>query len=104
MDRGRIVALDTPKNLVRNLPVPYEIRVNTENGHSFEGLVSLTAVKEVVHDGDGTIRLRSADAASTIPALVQWANDSGARLTHLEVTPANLEEVFLTFTGREFRE
>ncbi len=104
MDRGRIVALDTPRELVRALPVPYEITIVTENGHRPDGLGRLTAVKDVIPSGDGAIRLRSSDAAATIPALMQWANDSGVRLTHLEVTPANLEEVFLTLTGREFRE
>ena len=104
MDRGRIVAMDTPRNLVRALPVPYEVRVATDNGYRPDGLASLVAVTEVVEDDDGGFRLRSSDAAATMPALMDWAARSGVRLTHLEVTPANLEDVFLSLTGRALRD
>ena len=103
MDRGRIVAMDTPRNLVRALPVPYEVRVETDNGYRPDGLDSLASVTQVVHDDDG-FRLRSSDAALTVPALMEWAARSGVRLTHLEVTPADLEDVFLSLTGRALRD
>ena len=104
MDRGRIVAMDTPRNLVRALPVPYEVRVATDNGYRPDGLASLAGVTEVVHDDDGGFRLRSSDATATMPDLMEWAARSEVRLTHLEVTPANLEDVFLSLTGRELRD
>ena len=47
---------------------------------------------------------RSSDAAATMPALMEWAAQSGVRLTHLEVKPANLEDVFLSLTGRALRD
>ena len=104
MDRGRIVAMDTPRDLVRALPVPYEVRVETDNGYRPEGLASLASVTEVVHDDDGGFRLRSSDATATVPALMEWAARSEVRLTHLEVSPADLEDVFLSLTGRALRD
>lgn len=99
MDGGHIVALDSPENLARQLPVPYDIKVRTE-GHIEHGqLKSLDAVVDVERYDDGAIKLRSTDASATLPSVTGWATSSGARLTHLEVIPATLEDVFLSLTG-----
>ena len=104
MDQGRIVTLDTPTNLVRSLPVPYEVKASTLNGFSSNGLADLDCVTEALDDHNGGFRLRSSDAASTMPALMQWVSQNDVQLTHLEVTPANLEDVFLSLTGRALRD
>ena len=104
MDQGRIVAMDTPAKLIRDLPAPYDIRVMADNGRFSEGMSTMTSVQDVIYHDDGAITLRSSDAAATITSLMAWAADSGARVTHLEVKPANLEDVFLSMTGRALRE
>ena len=104
MDQGRIVTLDTPTNLVRSLPVPYEVRASTLNEISSNGLADLDCVTEVLDDQNQGFRLRSSDAASTMPALMDWVVKNDIKLTHLEVTPANLEDVFLSLTGRALRD
>ncbi len=104
MDQGRIVTLDTPTNLVRSLPVPYEVRASTLNEISSNGLADLDCVTEVLDDQNQGFRLRSSDAASTMPALMDWVAKNDIKLTHLEVTPANLEDVFLSLTGRALRD
>jgi len=103
MDRGKIVALDTPVNLVRSLPVPYQIRLGPECLHYLDKMRRLAAVQDVVGE-DSTARLLSSDASITVPALMEWATGSGVKLTHLEVVPSNLEDVFLSITGRALRE
>ena len=55
----------------------------------------------MLRDRDGNTVLHSSDSAATIPALMEWVSSTGARITHLEVTPANLEDVFLSLTGRQ---
>ena len=103
MDQARIVALDTPSNLVRALPVAYEIRVSPDGELEQAGLEALDAVREVRSD-NGVWYLRSADAARTMEGLVRWVGEQGVRITHLEVVPANLEDVFLSITGHELRD
>ena len=104
MDHGRIVTLDTPTNLVRSLPAPYEVRASTLNEFSSNDLTDLDSVTEVLDDQNQGFRLRSSDAASTMPALMDWVAKNDIKLTHLEVTPANLEDVFLSLTGRALRD
>ena len=53
---------------------------------------------------DGQYVLRSSNAARTLPALLAWVGQNGTRIERLEVLPANLEEVFLAYTGRDLRE
>ena len=100
MNGGKIVALDTPANLVRSLPVPYEIKIRIDGAQSTDELGALMCVQEAIADGGGAVRLLSADASATVPSLMEWAGRTGAALTHLEVMPANLEDVFLHITGR----
>ena len=103
MDSGKIVALDTPVNLVRSLPVPYQVRVGPECSGFLEEVVSLAGVQDAILEESG-VRLMSSDAAETVPALMEWSRVSGVNLTYLEVVPSNLEDVFLSLTGRALRE
>ena len=104
MDRGRIAALDTPANLVRSLPVPYEISVRMHPAQDTNGLKALDSVNEVVKGADGSMILRSSNSAASVSALMEWVSGNGVRLTNLEVTPYNLEDVFLSFTGRGLKD
>ena len=104
MDQAKIVALDTPTTLIRALPVPYEVKIMTSGDPNLDKLESLPSVTSVQRDGDGMLRLRSADAARTMEALLRWSDDQRVQLSHLEVLPANLEDVFLSITGHQLRE
>lgn len=104
MDHGKIVAMDTPANLVRSLPVPFEVKIITEDGYDVEVFRGLEGVQDVLAGVDGVVRMHTSDAAATVSGIMAWSADTGAPVKHLEVIPSNLEDVFLTLTGRELRE
>jgi ABC-2 type transport system ATP-binding protein len=104
MDRGKIVALDTPANLVRGLPVPYKVKVVLDGDGPVPAFQDLDAVVGVDDEGGGAFTMRSSDAGRTVPDLLALAGRTGLGLSHLEVLSANLEDVFLTLTGRMLRE
>ena len=104
MDRGRIVALDTPGDLVRSLPTPFQITVGLEGLGRPGGLSSLPAVTQVIEGPDGSVILHSSDSVATIQALMNWLSRTGSVITRLEVNTRNLEDVFLTLTGRGLQE
>lgn len=103
MDQGKIVALDTPANLVRMLNAPFEVSVTVGDDAPAEGLDALAAVIDARREA-GVLSLRSSNATLTVPALLSWADRAGRQLTDLQVRPASLEDVFLELTGKELRE
>ncbi|MBI4337106.1 MAG: ABC transporter ATP-binding protein [Chloroflexi bacterium] len=104
MDRGRIVALDTPTRLIHRLPVPYLVRLLTSTPLPPDQLERLEAVRSVQAGNDGYCLLASSDASKTLPALLMWLNGRGATVEHLEVITATLEDVFLALTGKQLRD
>jgi len=103
MDKARVVALDSPEKLIQTLPNPFTVRAMFNTQPPDTALSALEAVNEVQHE-NGTYVLRSSNAAHTLPALLAWAGREGTQIERLEVQPANLEEVFLAYTGRALRE
>ena len=106
MDQGRIVALDTPANLVRSLAASYQITIwlsdgGLDDGNLSDALAPLDSVTHVERHRSGAYVLSSSDSAAAIPALASWLSDTGSSLTRLEIKSANLEDVFLSLTGRE---
>ena len=102
MDQAKIVAMDTPANLIRSLPVPYEISFTANGTLGQSDLEELDGAQSVQRDEDGLWRLASSDAAKTVGALMSLGPNG--ELTHLEVAPANLEDVFLAITGRQLKD
>lgn len=104
MDHGKIVALDTPENLIRSLPYPFEVKIITDPNHDLGLLEGMADVQNLQTEEEGAIRMRTSDAAATVARVMAWSSETGTAIRHLEVIPSNLEDVFLSLTGRELRE
>jgi ABC-2 type transport system ATP-binding protein len=96
MDRGTILAMDTPAALVRGLDAP--TRIMLEHGvRPAEQVREYVGVDDVKDDGTQlTISTRK-------PAPVLGALAERGTLDGLQVRTATLEDVFLDLTGREYR-
>ena len=104
MDKGRLIALDTTINLVRNLDAPYRVRLVTSKPLPLAEIEAAEWMPEEATTMDGTsyqFRMKNPEAFS---GLLQWVAGHGITLDHLEMTPATLEDVFLELTGRELRD
>ena len=108
MDRGRVIASDTPTALVRTLGAAATIRATVDGGDlpfaALTGLSDVIAADDETIDGRPTLRLRSIDAQATLVALLDLADRHGVALTDLSSTQANLEDVFLSLTGRRYEQ
>ena len=104
IDHGKIIALDTPKNLVSNLGAESKVLFKVEGkdmaAAEFEGL---PAVSRVEKGKDGYI-LYTRDSNATLQELVRFADRQGFRLSGIRTEIPNMDDVFLTITGRELRE
>ncbi|SFP10816.1 ABC-2 type transport system ATP-binding protein [Geodermatophilus dictyosporus] len=113
MDRGRLLALDTPAALTRSLPGSATLDVDVERAADDTDEAVLAALAalpqaervEPVADAAG-LRARlylSADAATTVGPVSEVLTARGARLTGVRLGEPSLEDVFLSLTGRELR-
>ncbi|WP_026425187.1 ABC transporter ATP-binding protein [Actinokineospora inagensis] len=92
MDKGEILALDTPAALVRGLDAPTRIILDKSTAPR-----DLPGADEVTEDD------LSVTITTRAPALVLTALAERGALDGLQVRTATLEDVFLHLTGREYR-
>src|SRR5262249_47642756 len=102
MDRGKVIACDTPDALIRQLGTAATVRARIAAGEPTpEDLSTLTAVTASTNH-NGQIELRTTDVQSTLVDLLALAAHKGVLLTDLHSTQASLEDVFLSLTGRTY--
>ena len=104
IDHGKIVASGTPNQLKDRLGGDV-VTLKTGSGagdiaHVLEALPGVTSVQH----SDGQYRVKCSSGETFVPEAVQAATKAGAGITGVTVKRPSLDEVFLEFTGREFRE
>jgi len=109
LDHGQIVALDTPANLIASLETGERIIFSGEVGDwSPDVLANLPQVMRVESQGNRiTVHGRSNGSnghAPLITEIVGALSAEGIRFSDLRTEHPNLEDVFLTLTGRQMRE
>src|SRR5437870_8678674 len=101
VDRGKLVALDTPAGLRH--AVADEIRVHTRpllDLHEVASALGLAA-RQVARENDGTLVLHVEPTPETIAELTAWLVTRGVLLTELRAGSRSLEQAFLTLTTDE---
>jgi ABC-2 type transport system ATP-binding protein len=103
MDQGRIMTLDTPRQLVRDLAFDNTVECSFEGPVDRERLLALPAVRDVRSE-DGAYFLFTNDVSATLVGLMDLTDDGGQRVQGLQVRTATLEDVFISLTGRRLRD
>jgi ABC-2 type transport system ATP-binding protein len=106
VDRGKLVALDTPRALKLAVPGASAIEAQFANEPADwdTRLHSLTAVTTVQGLGGDSFRIVTDDAGATTMALAELALGAGAVIRSLVVSSTTLDDVFVYYTGRGLRE
>lgn len=106
MDRGRVLALDTPENLKKLVGADTLVNVKVvADADRFasviaSGLEGVVATR--VNGNSLTIETRGADRL--VPRIVALAETSNIDVLDLAVAKPSLENVFINLTGKELRE
>jgi ABC-2 type transport system ATP-binding protein len=104
IDYGKIIALDTPRGLIEQLGAESKIIFSIEDSAidaaKFESIKSVSRAEE---SAEG-FTLYTKDENAALQGLVRLADKQGFRLTSIRTESPNLDDVFLTLTGREMRE
>jgi ABC-2 type transport system ATP-binding protein len=110
VDHGRIVALDTPDGLKRDLRATDVVRLEIAATERAEpGLLRRISVDGSVArtervNGSLLLTVHCSSARTLVPLAIDAARAESAEVRHIEVLPVSLEDVFISLTGRALRE
>ncbi|OXS62414.1 ABC transporter [Cohnella sp. CIP 111063] len=108
VDQGRVVTLDSPANLIDSLTKEREVRLYFQDGES------AAAETEQVAKGDSTVVRTELDGSSlklwsvrpeeTLYGVFGFTKEKGYRVEQVSIREMSLEDVFIAFTGKEWRD
>ena len=103
MNHGKIIALDTPRSLVREHFEQDAIEFSSTIDWSISELRGLDFVSSATAQGS-EYNLFSTDVPGTMGDLLKFSDAKGLRIEGMRVRHATLEDVFLKLTGRTLRD
>jgi ABC-2 type transport system ATP-binding protein len=106
VDKGKIIALGTPRELIRSLGAEHVVEFAMVDGEPLPdpaGLRPLPGVRDVRVQG-GTCGLVASEIHLAIPALLDLLGERRTKLAFLTTHSATLEDVFMHLTGRHLRD
>jgi ABC-2 type transport system ATP-binding protein len=106
VDKGKVIALGTPRELIRSLGAEHVVEFAMVEGEPLPDtavLHTLPGVKDVRLQG-ANCGLVASEMHLAIPALLDLLGDRRTKLAFLTTHSATLEDVFMHLTGRHLRD
>ncbi|HEV7578402.1 MAG TPA: ABC transporter ATP-binding protein [Caldimonas sp.] len=103
MDHGRVVASDTLAGLHKRLPAVETIELEVDGVVDLDALGRLPGIAGPTQDG-AHLHAGVADLGRAAPALLTWLAEHGHAVHRISSGRADLEDVFLSLTGRQLRD
>jgi len=100
IDHGRLLALDTPVNLINQMDG--RTTISTPALLPPIPLQEIPGVIDVFSDGE-EVHIQTKDVVLVLEGLINHAKKSAVSLGNLHIRQPNLEDVFLNFTGHKIR-
>jgi ABC-2 type transport system ATP-binding protein len=106
VDRGRLIALGTPAELVASLGTPHVVEITVDDDVALPSLAALAALAGVrdVRLTPPQVSLGSLAIHETIPAVLAVLAAASVPVRELATHSATLEDVFVSLTGRHLRD
>ena len=105
IDHGKVIADETPSALYRRLPAQAALSIDTAHAVAsglLHDLAQRPGVAKVASSGN-SLHIALADIEHGLPVLT-WLVAQGCRPLHYATAKADLEDIFLTLTGRSLRD
>jgi len=103
IDKGKIVAIDTPEQLRMAISGKHSIEVSFQDKANTEDLEAIAGVSEVRRLGD-KYRLYTSDPPDLAIRLVDYCKSKQMKLASLNILVPSLEDAFVALTERESHE
>src|SRR5207253_9203393 len=102
IDRGRLLALDTPRALKAKSPpgTLIELVLDGDATPAAEIAKTIDGISRV-EAGDGILRAHSSRGGQILPAMIEAAETSGRTVTDIHLLQPSLETLFVSLTGRK---
>jgi ABC-2 type transport system ATP-binding protein len=106
VDRGRVIALGTPRELILSMGATHLVELSAGDLHGALDIAPVRAIAGVhdVRGTDGRVRVQAVDLHRVLPALLDEIGRQQVPITELRTHSATLEDVFVSLTGRHLRD
>jgi ABC-2 type transport system ATP-binding protein len=105
LDHGKIVALDTPLNLIHSLGAGEQVIFSTDSALPVDFQKSLSSAVQIeTRAGQVIIHGKNGRETTLVSEVVSQLTGQGIRFHDLRVEQPDLEDVFLSLTGHHVRE
>lgn len=106
MDYGKIQTIDSPLNLKNSLGggiIALTIDDNPHKSQFVSEIKNIEFVKEV-SNSDNKITVFSSKGTEVAPLIFSLSSNLGISIRSVSITPPTLDDVFLSYTGRDLRD
>ncbi|NNG47330.1 MAG: ABC transporter ATP-binding protein [Deltaproteobacteria bacterium] len=104
IDRGKAIAVGSPEELIAsldgNLVIEVAMAAGDVDDEAVRGLPGVFSVRRE----NGALLVSVREAHITVPALLDLFRSSEASLAHLTLRQATLTDVYVSLTGRQYRD
>jgi ABC-2 type transport system ATP-binding protein len=105
MDFGRLLDLDTPRNLKKKIGAGDLIDIGfSGDGDAFVKMVEARCDCEVRERSKSHLKVSAKKEEVSLAKLIKLADEAGVTIDSLSVREPTLEDVFIHYTGRAIRE
>ena len=105
VDYGKVIAIDTPRGLIRSLGAEQVVEVELGEGVEVPAGLFASTTGVLGSRIDGPVwSLQVSAAHEAVPAVLKTLERAGLSLTELRTHTPTLEDVFVSLTGRHLRE
>ncbi len=111
IDKGKIIALDTPAHLKERIDQKEVIHIEISGWYDnlVETLRFTSGVENIVvhppeNDALHSISIQTFNSRVVIPTIIDHINVNGTRLVNMNIVKPSLEDVFIHLTGKALRD
>ncbi len=104
IDRGKALAVGTPSDLIASLDANLVVELEMAEGDVEDEAVRRLAGVSSVRRENGALLVSVREAHVTVPALLDLVRTRSATLAHLTLRQASLTDVYVSLTGRKYRD
>lgn len=104
MDYGKIIREGTPEDLIKSIGGESVIEVDVEENHFFLDRLKELEINYTYNPKHGRLLVKTNYVLETIDRILKVAKECSVKVRNEIIRQPNLEDVFLTLTGRHLRE